>query len=89
MDGTAHQAPLPRDSQECWSGLPFPPAGITPESLASPALAADSFLTTRALSALGPSAGWAATQQTTEDAVPGPEAPERPAADEETGAGSP
>ena len=40
----AHQAPLsvgfPR--QDYWSGLPFPPPGIKPESPVSPALQADS-----------------------------------------------
>ena len=43
----AHQAPVsmgfPR--QEYWSGLPFPPPGDLPASLASPALAGGFFTT--------------------------------------------
>ena len=52
----ARQAPLPMgfSRQEHWSGLPFPPPGrlpepgITPVSLASPALT-DGFFTTSAI----------------------------------------
>ena len=42
---TARQAPLSMgfSRQESWSGLPFPPPGIEPKSLASPALAVGFF----------------------------------------------
>ena len=42
---TARQAPLSMgfSRKESWSGLPFPPPGIEPKSLASPALAVGFF----------------------------------------------
>ena len=50
----AHQAPLSMgfSRQEYWSGLLFPPPGIKPESLMSPALAGRFFTTSAIWEAL-------------------------------------